>query len=70
VQAGAYFTPDRAEQSASALDRLGARVMTGTSQGRPVFRVRIGPFRTAAQASTAKELAQGLGRTDLTIVTE
>ena len=70
VQAGAFFTPDRAEQSAMALDRLGARVMTGTSQGKPVFRVRIGPFRTAAQASTAKELAQGMGRTDLTIVSE
>jgi cell division protein FtsN len=68
VQAGAFFKPEQAEQAASGLDRLGAHVMTGTVQGRPVFRVRIGPFRNKAQANTAVELAQGLGRKDLQIV--
>ncbi len=70
VQAGAFFTPDKAGQEASALDRLGARVMTGTVQGKSVFRVRIGPFRNASQAGMAVEQAQALGHTDLQIVAE
>jgi Flp pilus assembly protein TadD len=71
VQAGAFYKPEQAEKAASGLDRLGAHVMTGTTvQGRAVFRVRIGPFRSKAQANTAVELAQGLGRKDLQIVME
>jgi Flp pilus assembly protein TadD len=70
VQAGAFYKPDQAEHAAAGLDRLGARVMTGTVQGREVFRVRIGPFRNHTQASTAMELAQALGRKDLQIVME
>jgi cell division protein FtsN len=39
-------------------------------KGREVFRVRIGPFTTAAQAKAAFAEAQSLGHSDLIIVRE
>jgi cell division protein FtsN len=70
VQAGAFNTSDRAGLAVAGLEQLGARVMPGTSQGRPIFRVRIGPFRNAAQAQAAIEQVQALGRKDVLIVKE
>jgi Flp pilus assembly protein TadD len=70
VQAGAYFTEKQAGESASALDSLGARVMSGTVDGRAVYRVRIGPFLNVQQAKAAFARAQALGRSDLNIVRE
>lgn len=70
VQAGAFNTADRAGLAVAGLEPLGARVMPGTSQGRPIFRVRIGPFRNAAQAQAAIEQVQALGRKDVLIVKE
>jgi cell division protein FtsN len=70
LQAGSYLTEARAGQAASALDRLGARVMSGVVDGHAVYRVRIGPFLNMQQANTAFGAAQSLGHSDLKIVME
>ncbi len=70
VQAGSYNTESRAGEAAAALDRLGARVSSGSIDGRAVFRVRIGPFMNMQQASIAMDMAKTLGRSDLKVVTE
>ena len=66
LQVGAYSDQANAERAASTLRnaQLGAvRVVEGTSNGRPVRRVRIGPLRDAdeADALTPKVRALGLG---------
>ena len=65
VQAGAYFSEERAGVAASALDRLGAHVTSGVNDGRAVYRVRIGPFLTIQQAKAAFTQAQAMGHADL-----
>jgi cell division protein FtsN len=70
VQAGSFPTEDRAVKSASDLDSMGARVMSGTVDGHAVYRVRIGPFLNIRQANAAIEQAHALGHGDLAIVTE
>ncbi len=70
VQAGAFLSEERAGVAASALDRLGARVMSGVNDGRAVYRVRIGPFLTIQQAKAAFSQAQAMGHADLRIVTQ
>jgi len=70
VQAGAYYTPDRAGEAASTLVSLGARVTSGVVEGREVYRVRIGPFLNVRQANAAVAQARALGRADLKIVSE
>ena len=70
VQAGSFPTQARAGQAASALDSMGARVMSGTIDGHAVYRVRIGPFLNIRQANAAIEQAHALGHADLAIVTE
>jgi Flp pilus assembly protein TadD len=68
VQAGAYLSEARAGQAASTLDSLGAHVMSGVVEGRPVYRVRIGPFLNMQQAKAAITQAQALWHADLQIV--
>jgi cell division protein FtsN len=68
VQAGAFSSEARAGQAASALDSLGAHVMSANVDGRAVYRVRIGPFLNAQQAKAAFTQAQALGHADLQIV--
>lgn len=70
LQAGAYASEARAGQAASTLDRMGARVMSATSDGRPIYRVRIGPFLNFQQANGALAQARALGHADLKIVTQ
>jgi cell division protein FtsN len=70
VQAGSYPTEARAGQAATALDSMGAHVMSGTADGHAVYRVRIGPFLNIRQANAAVEQAHALGHADLVIVTE
>jgi Flp pilus assembly protein TadD len=70
VQAGSFPTEDGATKSASNLDSMGARVMSGTVNGHAVYRVRIGPFLNIRQANAAIEQAHELGHADLAIVTE
>jgi Flp pilus assembly protein TadD len=70
VQAGAYSTQERADQRAASLDRLGAQVTQATVDGRPIFRVRIGPFLDIEQARVAIAQAQRLGYSDVRIVSD
>jgi Flp pilus assembly protein TadD len=70
LQAGAYLSDARARQAAVGLDSLDVKIMTAMVNGREMFRLRIGPFTTMAEAKSAYAEAQALGRTDLMIVKE
>ena len=70
VQAGAYLSEARARQAAAGLETMDVKIMNATVNGREVFRVRIGPFTTMAQARAAFAEAQGRGHNDLIIVRE
>ncbi len=70
VQAGAYATEERAVRLAQTLRPLGARVSPTTVSGKPLYRVRLGPFLDAEQAGTAISEAKSMVESDLRIVTE
>jgi DedD protein len=70
VQAGSYFSEERAKQGAAGLESLDVKIMEATVNGRDMFRVRIGPFATMDEAKSAFAQAQALGRTDLLILKE
>ena len=70
VQAGAFGTEERADKLAQSLDMMGARVSPTTVGGKSLYRVRIGPFKDAQQASDALDVAKSLGHTDVKVITE
>lgn len=57
IQAGAFRTPEDAEQQRARLLLLGmsARVSEREQSGRTVYRVRLGPFNSKEDAEKAKE---------------
>ena len=57
IQAGAYRTPEDAEQQRAKLSLMGfqAKVTEREQSGRTVYRVRLGPFDKKDDADTAKE---------------
>ncbi|MBK5206641.1 MAG: SPOR domain-containing protein [Polaromonas sp.] len=61
IQAGAYRTPEDAEQQRARLLLLGvqAKVTEREQSGRTVYRVRIGPFDKKDDADKAKERLDG-----------
>ena len=63
VQAGAYRAADEAEAQRAKLAMLGfdAKVSEREQAGRPVFRVRIGPFQQKADADKVQERLAGQG---------
>ena len=63
VQAGAYGTPEDAEQQRARLAMMGveARLSEREQAGRTVHRVRLGPFDTKADADAAREKLTGAG---------
>lgn len=63
VQAGAFRTPEDAEQQRAKLTLMGvqARVSERDQSGRTVFRVRLGPFEKKDEADKAKERLDGSG---------
>lgn len=63
VQAGAFRTPEDAEQQRAKLMLMGvqARVSERDQSGRTVFRVRLGPFEKKDEADKAKERLDGSG---------
>ncbi len=63
VQAGAFRTPEDAEQQRAKLSLMGvqARVSERDQSGRVVFRVRLGPFEKKDEADKAKEKLDGNG---------
>jgi Flp pilus assembly protein TadD len=70
VQAGAFATEERADKLAQSLDMMGARVSPTTVGGKSLYRVRIGPFKDAQQASDALDVAKSLGHADVKVVSE
>lgn len=63
VQAGAYRTPEDAEQQRAKLLLMGfqAKVTEREQSGRTVFRVRLGPFDKKDDADRNKEKLEGNG---------
>lgn len=63
VQAGAFRTPEDAEAHRAKLSLMGveAKVTEREQSGRPVFRVRVGPFERKDDADRAKEKIEAGG---------
>ena len=63
IQAGAYRTPEDAETQRAKLSLSGveAKVTEREQAGRPIFRVRVGPFDKKEDADKAKERMDGTG---------
>ena len=63
VQAGAYARMEEAEQQRARLAMLGfaARITEREQTGRTVYRVRLGPYDTQAEADTARDKLAGSG---------
>lgn len=63
IQAGAFRTPEDAEQQRAKLMLIGAqaRVSERDQSGRTVYRVRLGPFDKKDEADKAKEKLDGSG---------
>ncbi|HEX3483759.1 MAG TPA: septal ring lytic transglycosylase RlpA family protein [Micropepsaceae bacterium] len=70
VQAGAYTSPVNAGSVAAKLQSTGARVYPGRKDGKPIYRVRIGPFQAVEDADAALAQVQGLGHNDVQIVVD
>ena len=61
IQAGAFRTPEDAEQQRAKLSLMGfqAKVTEREQSGRTVYRVRLGPFDKKDEADKAKEKLDG-----------
>ena len=70
VQAGAFTSPTNAGVVAGRLYMFNARVATGQLGGRPIYRVRIGPFQDVGAADAVLTRVQQLGHNDVQIVVE
>lgn len=70
VQAGAFLSLTNANYLASRLISAGAKVSTGTKDGRPIYRVRVGPFQSVDDADAALTEIEGLGQNDAEIVVD
>jgi rare lipoprotein A len=70
VQVGAYMSPVNAATVAAKLSSTGARVFQGMKDGRPIYRVRVGPFQAVEQADAALAQVLALGQNDVQIVVD
>ena len=70
VQAGAFTSPVNAATVAAKLSSTGARVFPGMKDGRPIYRVRVGPFQAVEQADAALAQVLALGQNDVQIVVD
>jgi len=70
VQAGAFTSPVNAATVAAKLSSTGARVFQGMKDGRPIYRVRVGPFQAVEQADAALAQVLALGQNDVQIVVD
>jgi rare lipoprotein A len=70
VQAGAYASLDNANRVVTRLKSVGARVSQTMREGRPLYRVRIGPFQDVGQADAALSRVHALGQDDVAIVVD
>ncbi len=62
IQAGAFTRADNAERLRARLSAYGARVMPGTLDGKPIWKVRVGPIADVrtADATLDRMLKSGL----------
>jgi len=70
VQAGSFTSPYNAQTMAAKLQSAGARISPAMKDGRPVYRVRIGPFQSVEDADEALLEVQALGQNDVRIVVD
>jgi rare lipoprotein A len=70
VQAGAYASLDDANRVVVRLKSVGARISQTNKEGRPLYRVRVGPFQNVNQADAALTQVQALGQNDVAIVVD
>lgn len=70
VQAGAFSSLQNAGTVAARLSSEGARVYPAVSNGKPIYRVRIGPFQNVEDADAALNRAINLGHNDVQIVVD
>lgn len=70
VQAGAFLSLNNATYLATRLSSAGAKVSAGTKDGRPIYRVRVGPFQSVDDADAALSRVEGLGQNDAQIVVD
>jgi peptidoglycan lytic transglycosylase len=70
VQAGAFSSPTNASSVAARLYMLGAWVMPGTKDGKPIYRVRIGPLQDVSAADAILARVHALGHNDVQIIVD
>jgi rare lipoprotein A len=70
VQAGSFISSTNAAYLASRLISAGARVFPGTKDGRPIYRVRVGPFQSVDDADAALMQVESLGQNDAQIIVD
>ena len=70
VQAGAFTSVVNASTVAARLQMEGARVYPGQKDGKPIYRVRIGPLQDVSAADAILSQVQALGHSDAQIVVE
>jgi rare lipoprotein A len=70
VQAGAFISPSNAAYLASRLSAAGAKVSRGTKDGKPIYRVRVGPFQSVDDADAALAQVESLGQNDAQIIVD
>lgn len=70
VQAGAFISATNAAYVASRLSSAGARVYPGTKDGKPIYRVRVGPFQSVSDADAVLQQVEALGQNDAQIVVD
>jgi rare lipoprotein A len=70
VQAGAFTSPTNAASVAARLYMFSAHVVPAKLGGRPIYRVRIGPFQDVDAADTVLSRVHQLGQNDVQIVVD
>jgi rare lipoprotein A len=70
IQAGAYSSRENANRVVTRLGSVGAQLLPVTRGGRPLYRVRIGPFQDVDKADAALNQVTALGHNDAAIVVE
>ena len=70
VQAGAFASFENANRVAAHLSSVGAQISQVSIDGRPLYRVRVGPLQDVGQADTVLSQVHGLGHNDVKIIVE
>jgi cell division protein FtsN len=69
VQTGAFSTPENAERQRDAVSSYGSsEISQGSSGGRDVYRVRLGPYTTPDAAGIVADRLKRSGYGDVRVV--